>query len=219
MCKCPHVHTHAHRDGGNQQWLGGDQFSVVTTVHAGGVNPAHHATTPTDFAAPPGQFMSPMNQPSSVSYTTSPHALGSAQWAPPNANLFPQNSVAVQEQMSLALQKPRGPPNATFPNQQPSGAQVFGAGGPGVPAADPARSQGSNLSAAAAAAAAVVAAATATAHATATLTLKPSHPQGFDGGGPPPPPIHSHTAPLPHSSLAQITPPQQQVSTSHYSAC
>ncbi|CAI8037820.1 Zinc finger MIZ domain-containing protein 1 [Geodia barretti] len=75
-------------DGPNAQWVGGDQqFSVVTTVHAG-------ATNPMEMGGAPGHFVTPMNHPhpNSVSYTTSPHALGSAQWAPPNANLFPQNS-------------------------------------------------------------------------------------------------------------------------------
>ena len=186
-------------DGGSPQWVGGDQFSVVTTVHAG-------ATTPTDMGPPPGQFLSPMAHPNSVSYTTSPHALGSAQWAPPNANLFPQNNVQGHV---AGGPKPAAPPNMAYSNQQ--GGPAFD-GGPAV--GDPGRSQGSNLSAAAAAAAAVMAAATATAHATATLTLKPGEmrvqSQGFDGVAPtppaPPPPLHP---PALHSSYS--TPSQQQM--------
>lgn len=167
---------------------------MVTTVHAS-------AGTPNDLGPPGGgQFFSPMNHPNNVSYTTSPHALGSSQWAPPNANLFSQSNAG---QSHPALHKGAAvPPNAAYPNQQ--GGPAFDGGGAG----DPARSQGSNLSAAAAAAAAVMAAATATAHATATLTLKPGEvrmqPQGFDGVGstPPGPPLHIHPP--------QSTPPQQQ---------
>lgn len=167
---------------------------MVTTVHAG-------ASTPNDLGHPgSGQFLSPMNHPNNVSYTTSPHALGSSQWAPPNANLFSQNSAAAQ-----SLHKGAVPPNAAYANQQ--GGPAFDGGSAG----DPTRSQGSNLSAAAAAAAAVMAAATATAHATATLTLKPSEvrmqPQGFDGIGPTlqAPPLRLHPS---HSTQTQ--PPQQQ---------
>ena len=137
----------------------------------------------------PGHYMTPMNHPhpNSVSYTTSPHALGSAQWAPPNANLFPQNTGLPNHIM--AVPHPGGggaPPNAAF--HDPHGGRFKP-----VPGGDQRGPQGSNLSAAAAAAAAVMAAATATAHATATLTLKPGvQSQDFppENGGPPPSSLH-----------------------------
>ena len=166
-----------HSDGSNPQWGGGEQFSVVTTVHAGAANPA-------EMGGSPGQYLSQVNNPhaNNVSYTTSPHALGSAQWAPPNANLFPQNS-GIPNHVGV-------PPNAAFPEQQPVGPRFKGVVG------GEQRSQGSNLSAAAAAAAAVMAAATATAHATATLTLKPGM-QSF------PPDVH-------HSQQQQMQQQMQQ---------
>ena len=155
----------------------------------------------------PAQYMSPMNP--NISYTTSPHTHGSSQWAPPNANLFQQNSTLSPNHMAV----PQAP-SSSFSLQSP---QAFGGGGPQV-SGQPrvARSQGSNLTAAAAAAAAVVAAATATAHATATLTLKSGdlyeQPHSYDNNmhppPPQPPPSHPPTShPLPPHSL----PPSQPV--------
>ena len=168
----------------------------MTTVHAG-------ATNPMEMGGAPGHFMTPMNHPNpnSVSYTTSPHALGSAQWAPPNANLFPQNSVLPNHIGAGEM-----PPNATFSDPHGAGARFRT-----VPGGDQ-RSQGSNLSAAAAAAAAVMAAATATAHATATLTLKPGvQSQGFppDNGGPPPSMHPQQQQQQAQSVIHQQTPPHQ----------
>ena len=160
-----------------------------------------------EMGGAPGHFVTPMNHPhpNSVSYTTSPHALGSAQWAPPNANLFPQNSGLPNH---IGPPHPPGgmPPNATFSDPHAGGARFRTT----VPGGDQ-RSQGSNLSAAAAAAAAVMAAATATAHATATLTLKPGvQSQGFppDNGGPPPS-MHPQQQQQAQSVIHQQTPPHQ----------